>query len=572
MKIEKITITKFRSIENGTFFFEDILAIVGQNNSGKSAIMRSLNSFFNPADELENYINGSNLYTPNRTIPKIEIQFKNVPNKSIYNNHITNSTLTVKQEYNKKFQRLDYYIHNGVSFEIATDNIIIELFNDIQFILIPTERSVKYDNNNEISILKKLLNSYFSSHTANQDRLSPKVKDAFYYLKKNALSKVSKGIENKYLSAKGIKIEIDSNIDINYEVFINQLIIKIIENEKIFKLEECGSGIQSLVTISIYRYLANLNKTNFIIGIEEPEINLHPQAQKEFIYELLEEVNNGLQIIFTTHSTVLVDEIDHTKILLVRKEDDQKRKFKTSIYQLNNNFWNTYNLNQIQYDKFHRFKNSEFFFANHVIVTESPIDSEIFRNLLKSNGILIEKEGISILELGGITSLKYAFYLLQDLKIPKTIIVDKDFFLDYKFGSKNNSRYINGFFNYSNTFKSEILISKIIDDSSKRSTIEKYLSTNHSKAMEELIKFDIICMKYNLEMDLINSSSARNILYNELNIPVNDQNSNELLTKYEKKIKDLNILLNVINNLPNGNLPHSYKRIIKRFKDLKKSK
>lgn len=570
MKIEKVTIIKFRSIEKGSFSFDDILAIVGQNNSGKSAIMRALNSFFNPEIELKNYMDGSNLYTLNRTIPEIEIKFRNIPVKNIYNSFIINSQMTIKQKYNKSQSRLDYHIYNGSSFQIATDDLVNELFKDIQFILIPTERGVKYDNNNEISILKKLLNSFFSSHTANQDRLSPKVKDAFNYLKRNALVKVSKGIENKYLSSKGINVEIDSKFDINYELFINELIIKIIENDKYFKLEECGSGIQSLVTISIYKYLAELNNTNFIIGIEEPEINLHPQAQKEFIFELLEEVTSGLQIIFTTHSTVLIDELDHTKIILIRKEDDQKRKFKTSIYQLNNNFWNNYNLNQIQYDKFHKFKNSEFFFANHVMVTESPIDSEIFRNLLKQNRILIEKEGISVLELGGITSLKYAFYLLRDLKIPKTIIVDKDFFFEYKFGSKSNSRYNNGFFNYANTFKHEILISEIINDISKKTLIETYLSTNHSKAMEELIKFDVICMKYNLEMDLVNSTSARSRLYNKLNIPLSNQNSNELLVNNDKKIKNLDILLDVVINLQHANLPHSYKRIIKRFKEVTK--
>ena len=46
MKIYKVEISKFRSIEKGQFYLKNLNAIVGQNNSGKSGIMRALNSFF----------------------------------------------------------------------------------------------------------------------------------------------------------------------------------------------------------------------------------------------------------------------------------------------------------------------------------------------------------------------------------------------------------------------------------------------------------------------------------------------------------------------------------------------
>ncbi len=45
MKIFKVEISKFRSIEKGEFHLKNLNAIVGQNNSGKSALMRALNSF-----------------------------------------------------------------------------------------------------------------------------------------------------------------------------------------------------------------------------------------------------------------------------------------------------------------------------------------------------------------------------------------------------------------------------------------------------------------------------------------------------------------------------------------------
>jgi hypothetical protein len=479
--------------------------------------------------------------------------------------------MCIKQEFNKQRNRLEYSVKNNGNFQIASEEFITELFKDVQFVLIPTERGAKHKGQDEISILKQLLDNFFSTHTAKRDTLSPKVKDAFKYLKQNALSKVSKGIEDMYLAKKGFSVEIDSKFPLNYELFINDLGIKIIEEGQNFKLEECGSGIQSLVAISIYRYLANLNHTNYIIGIEEPEINLHPQAQKELIFALLDETNNNdLQLIFTTHSTVLIDELDHTKIVLVRKEKDDKRSFKTTIHQLNANFWQNYNLQTLQYDKFHKFRNSEFFFANQVIITESPTDSEVFRNLLKLKNIIIEKHGISVLELSGISSLKYAFYLLRDLKIPKTMIIDKDFFFNYQYGSKVNSRYASGFFNYKATYNNEALIPEIIDNAVKRGQIQGLLTSNHSRALDLTLEFDVLCMKYNMEMDLVASTTARNLIYQRLNIPIADRNTNNLLTNFEGGLKKLDLLLYVITNLPHANLPNSYKRLIKRFKHIVK--
>lgn len=567
MKIKDIHISKFRSIENGKFHFNQITAIVGQNNSGKSALMRALNSFFNPTLELFHFIDGTNLYSTKRAVPRITIDFESVPNKQIYNPYLNNAEICVKQEFNKQRNKLEYSVKNNGNFQIASDDFITELFNDVQFVLIPTERGAKHKGHDEISILKQLLDNFFLTHTAKRDTLSPKVKDAFKYLKQNALSKVSKGIEDMYLAKKGFRVEIDSKFPLNYELFINDLGIKIIEEGQNFKLEECGSGIQSLVAISIYRYLANLNHTNYIIGIEEPEINLHPQAQKELIFALLDETkNNDLQLIFTTHSTVLIDELDHTKIVLVRKENDEKRSFKTTIHQLNKNFWSNYNLQTLQYDKFHKFRNSEFFFANHVIITESPTDSEVFRNLLKLKNIIIEKHGISVLELSGISSLKYAFYLLRDLKIPKTMIIDKDFFFDYQYGSKADSRYASGFFNYKTIFNNEALIPEILNNGVKRGQIQGLLTSNHSRALDLTLEFDVLCMKYNMEMDLVASTTARNLIYQRLDIPIADRNTNNLLTNFEGALKKLDLLLYVISNLPHANLPNSYKRLIKRFK------
>ncbi|HEL0631712.1 TPA: AAA family ATPase, partial [Streptococcus equi subsp. zooepidemicus] len=53
MKISNIIIKKFRSIKEASFDMKDITAIVGENNAGKTGILRALNSVFNFEEEKE---------------------------------------------------------------------------------------------------------------------------------------------------------------------------------------------------------------------------------------------------------------------------------------------------------------------------------------------------------------------------------------------------------------------------------------------------------------------------------------------------------------------------------------
>ena len=51
MKLAEIEIENFRSIKNCRIRFDEIAAIVGENNAGKSALLRAINSVFNWDEE-----------------------------------------------------------------------------------------------------------------------------------------------------------------------------------------------------------------------------------------------------------------------------------------------------------------------------------------------------------------------------------------------------------------------------------------------------------------------------------------------------------------------------------------
>jgi len=561
MKLEKISIHSFRSIKDCTFIISDILAIVGQNNSGKSAVLRALNCFFNFEHERTSVKNGLHQYSGN-SLAKIHLTFDDIPNKAIYANKLLpKKKMVVQCTFKIDSKEPSYKFKKGNKWVDVEPDFIDLLGKDIQFVYIPLSRDFKQAISTEQTLLKKVLDSYLSKHTHKRDTLTPKVKDAARYLNKNALAKISHEIESNYLHSRNFSVSIDHSSEIDFRVLVEDLSVVIEEQGKSFPLSECGSGVQSLINIALYRYLATLNNSNVIFGVEEPEVNLHPQSQKEFLIELRKGIPHNIQALLTTHSPVIIDQLDHQSILLLRKVDDNTRIFRSEVRQLPNNFWVKHSLQRFKYETFYKFRNSEFFYSKLVIAVESKTDAEVYRKLLSDYEVNLEDYGVSFLTLDGTRNFQYAFSLLEELDIPRLFIVDKDFFFEYSNGKKENSRNPSGYFKYKKTFKGGSIISKLISSSTDRTSLEVLLHSNHSKANALLEKYDVICLDYNMEMDLIATAVARNKYFVELGVKAAKQTSKELLVTFKNRIKDLEVFIKVLNGIPHQNLPNTYKRI-----------
>ncbi len=83
-------------------------------------------------------------------------------------------------------------------------------------------------------------------------------------------------------------------------------------------------GLSSLVL-----YLRLLAKPNEMLIIDEPEMNLHPEAQAKMIEFLAMLVNAGLNVLLTTHSPYITDHL--TNLIQAYKSEDKET--------INNNFF-----------------------------------------------------------------------------------------------------------------------------------------------------------------------------------------------------------------------------------------
>jgi len=154
---------------------------------------------------------------------------------------------------------------------------------------------------------------------------------------------------------------------------------------------------------------------------EEPELYLHPQAQKELYASLKELSNSDYQVILCTHSSSFLDLSDYKSICIVNKADvtigSKVRQFSEELFGADEkaNFNLIYWLNP---------ERSELFFANKVILSEGPTDKTVIPKLAKLIGTF--KYDYTIIECGGKDSIKLYVKLLNKFKIPYVAVYDKD--------------------------------------------------------------------------------------------------------------------------------------------------
>lgn len=205
-------------------------------------------------------------------------------------------------------------------------------------------------------------------------RISPKVSEVTKVIKDRTFKGLSKHLRTLTHLNGSFVFELDYSATPDYSLLIQDLVLRVKDGSTTVEISDCGSGTQSLAAIGLYSYLADSLGGTYILGIEEPEQNLHPQAQRSMLAALKK---LPLQVLFTTHSTVMLDSLEHEEVALCRRVSSTTRGFEITVTQLSQSFWGCRGIDRTKYYSFHRRRNSEFFFADFAILTESPIDAEL---------------------------------------------------------------------------------------------------------------------------------------------------------------------------------------------------
>ena len=569
MRIKSVQIQKFRSINDVTITTRQILALVGANNAGKSHILRALNAFFNFEAEKAAFVNHDHMYNK-QSRPKILVTFDSIKeDDEIPIEYQSNDKLVIKFTYRWDRKNPIYEIVTNNEKKTIDADTFKNLVKHFEFIYIPIIRDYKAAFSMEGGIAYKLLSQILQQQTSNRntlqpaaDRLVEKVEKSIY---KPAINKIT-----KYYPFHGNRIfNMQAHNAGLIDLIIRSVSLSLIEESQENTIDNCGSGIQSAVFLAISMAIAMSNNSNYLIGIEEPELNMHPQAQRQLI-EALQDNDKypNTQFILTTHSTVIVDRIGHECIALCRKYKGQKRDVITAVTQINDGFWSKYNMEEERYYDFFDYKNSDFFFSNYLIITESTNDCNVIKHLLEKTGTDIENSGISFIPATGERNIKYPYAIAKELGVPFICVVDRDVFQPYLNDKRELSLDENGIPKYKSERKKDSPIMSLISKEDQYSLIDNFNHSQYSECLKILNKYNIISMRYAMEIDLMVCPSFCEAMCEILGISEKDGSLHILLTRYSKAIKKYNNINNTIDVKGIKNLPKSYRCIIKTVKNM----
>ncbi|GAA1904593.1 ATP-dependent nuclease [Lapillicoccus jejuensis] len=406
-------------------------------------------------------------------------------------------------------------------------------------------------------LLERAVEEWVSNHSQ-RDRRSPEIAQVATRLREKSLAGLEKQLRSIAPLDGPFSFELTYSIPPDYRLLLQNLALTVKEGGQSIPLSDSGSGTQSMAVFALYAYLAELESTTYLLGLEEPEQNLHPQAQQQLMRNLSA---LDLQVVFTTHSPTIVDTLDHEHVVMCKRTTSKKRELEVRISQISRTFFVDHQLDRERYYKFHRRRNSEFLFADFVVVTEGPVDAVVVERLLVDAGTPPDQLGISVVPLDGVTSIDYMFHLLRGLQIEAAFVVDRDYFLPYKNGERKNSLDSRGFPQFGSTLQAGCLLKEVLPKGNLGKKIIDDLSAHPSDAMRALIPLGFFSFMWSLEVDLVNASTPRTRMLDQLGVPEADRSTKKLLVDKSSAIKRQEVLLPAIAGLGATALPTSYKSL-----------
>lgn len=412
--IKRIQIQNFRSISDLTIEPRRLCALIGPNSAGKTNVLKAIDLVLGEGWATKAKVARELFYDIGKPID-IFIELQNKIDWMYYDYQKQINTITLSMTYQPlecKVRLWENYPNDKKGKSYYLDD---EFKKSCHFIYIPSNRELADQMRvSSWTLLGKMMKAIYENYVRSYGE-EEKLKEDFKKVMIEPMGFLEKDFaENitfkkfsdtliKYcvLNSAGLATSFKPELNIyNLNWFYKTLQIAVKEDfpNKYFDAEEVGAGMQNLILVSIFQTYAELMGGKAILAIEEPEIYLYPQAQRE-LYKTFQNLSRNTQIFYTTHNPNFVDAVRAYEIEILCKDKDR----------------GTYNLTKsrhvtkehVEKDKFRIYthfntERNEIFFAKKVILVEGASDKILWTTLLEEKwGIDIDREGISIIECGG---------------------------------------------------------------------------------------------------------------------------------------------------------------------------
>lgn len=437
-RLKKLTIKGYRSIKDEITinFPENVpLVLVGENNVGKSNIVRALELILGETWPGSREPEDHEFWDRNPNNGPIEItcEFEGL---CVSNTQI--KAFRWKYDPNSQGEKCEFRALTNTGERYVSS----EMRDQCMCIVVGADRRLSYHLSyaSKFTLLSKLMRKFHSCLIQDQNRVAmlkqkfEEVKSIFDQVREFAdfQSELSQQ-SNDMFAGMTYRLQVDFSAydPTNY---FHSLRLFPEESGAVRTFEELGSGQEQLLALALAYAYAKAFFGGIVLVIEEPEAHLHPLAQQWLAKKIRELAASGLQIVLTTHSPAFVDILGLEGLVLVRKINGA-----TVVRQLTKEDLVQYclahgaNPQRTAADTILNFyashANPEIvsgFFAKKIVLVEGQTEALALPIYLRKVGLDVVKEGVAIIPVMGKGNLAKWWRLFTSYGIPVFLIFDND--------------------------------------------------------------------------------------------------------------------------------------------------
>ena len=550
MKIKSIHIENFRGFAILDLLFEKFTSLVGENGTGKTAVLEAINLDMSPAF-VASRIDEQDFNNQDLGDIKIVIIFDETFIAKLPDGYATQDVPCVGVELLAKRRNqatpgkalseefvVTHYVMPDESVSKTQDGWISKRKNGSDFkftvrqISFPLEldnfpRCFYFDKNRENqskigfnSTLQKIAQEYNwrfrKSLENNKDKFQSKWNEIYDMVISNVDEKKLKDtfvpVKTKFVNFLGKKYEGLELSILNLEQPFSKSFFSLRNGLNQIEHSNLGSGISMTLSYFLLETISNLAKEQLIILIDEPELHLHPQLQHKLQQHFK---NTPLQIIISTHSEAMIDIGDWRSIKrfdemlkcypsqdILSMQLEYKGKSESLEKSLND-------LRLYYQDRTIFFReNNEMLFARVCLLVEGPTEKYGFRVLAEL--AKLDYSDLTIISCNGKEKIFYYQLICKAFKIPFFTLFDEDGKDETDLDNKTLISWANGDHYYAfprsfehvfGTEKSEHKASATMQAIDNCKSLPKELSEAFKKIKTFLSKINIVQRKDNQEAD-----------------------------------------------------------------------
>jgi len=448
MRLEKVTINNFCSCQTVELELDGYSPIVGYNNSGKSNILKAINWLLKKSVlSSTNFFDVNTAVTVEGEISNINIALLPQNQQQPIAQYLNNNHLKFRRRQDTpqttaaqiKIDVYDFNTNNWVANPAGLDNALAVLFPEpiyVEAMKDASEDVSKFSTKNTIGLLLKYtLEQIKQNNAIALQALQTALQTVGNHLTGPTRINEFNAFETQATSAinnffPGISLHLNLAAP-NLDDLIKGASIELSENAgQNRSFSSYGHGAQRSVQMALIQLLAtqaqNLgpNLPTVLLLIDEPELYLHPQAIEILCESLVLLSKQHFQIIFSTHSPLLVSNEKILNTTIVTKNQNQtitRKKLASVTNTLNNHPHQASTVFSLQHSTYLLFSENVFIVEGK---TEKMLLPDIY-SILKNKTMGHNKT--CMIEAGSSNSVCPIMQVLTNVGYKPKAIVDLDF-------------------------------------------------------------------------------------------------------------------------------------------------